>query len=396
MPMFHEKIKHFQALLAQTQGTKSMLNNNELNTKTLKITTKTQKELIDKLEYWHSKNKDGFYKFSEPCNHHLYRLGDSWCEELNVSENTLRKYMKPLCNSFPSKKSFQAAKNSFDGKPYVSYFDRLRKITFFFRNPSFPEKLKIVEIKLSSIEPQIVEPQKRKNCGSTCGSKYNKQKIYNIPPKSPLRETKRKKREEGRIKINLGKKEMEKAEQARTIWLEETQGQIRTPKLTPHFAKRILDALSERFSNCLVRWRAYCKKVASSKFLMGKVSSFKAWLIWVLRADVIEKIKQGMYGIGQIFEDNPSEQPKAVSKDEVEKMIEEQSTTSQEKTTRKKIMNHFGEKIYHSWFSNVELDEQDLKLTIKARTGFVFDTLRDKFEEELCRIFINKKVGVFL
>ena len=191
-------------------------------------------------------------------------------------------------------------------------------------------------------KPQKTDHKKNKICGSCYGSVYRKNKDNNnIPPISPLRETKRKKREDEKNKIDLSKKEMDKAQQARTIWLEETQRQVRTPELTPHFAKKILNTLAEQFGNCFTKWRTYCKKIASSKFLMGKVSSFKAWLIWVLRTDVIEKIKQGMYGIGQIFEDEPSEQPKTVSKDEVEKMIEKQSVSSCEKNIRKKNLELF-------------------------------------------------------
>ena len=43
--------------------------------------------LLGQLLYWWKKNGDrAFYKFKEPCDNPLYRVGDSWCEELGFSK----------------------------------------------------------------------------------------------------------------------------------------------------------------------------------------------------------------------------------------------------------------------------------------------------------------------
>lgn len=52
-----------------------------------KITHKvTATILLQQLIYWHTKMKGPFYKFIEPCNHELYKKGDSWIEELGFSK----------------------------------------------------------------------------------------------------------------------------------------------------------------------------------------------------------------------------------------------------------------------------------------------------------------------
>ncbi|MDR0579759.1 MAG: hypothetical protein LBG21_04070 [Campylobacteraceae bacterium] len=41
-------------------------------------------------------DKDSFYKFKEPCNHRLYKEGDSWCEELGFSREEFDSALKRL------------------------------------------------------------------------------------------------------------------------------------------------------------------------------------------------------------------------------------------------------------------------------------------------------------
>ena len=49
--------------------------------------------ILGKLEYWfhNPKYKTGFYKFVEPCDHPLYREGDSWSEEVGLSRKVFNR-----------------------------------------------------------------------------------------------------------------------------------------------------------------------------------------------------------------------------------------------------------------------------------------------------------------
>lgn len=51
--------------------------------------------LLSQIIYWHSKG-GAFYKFNKPCNHPLYRAGDSWEEELGLTTGELRSAMTKL------------------------------------------------------------------------------------------------------------------------------------------------------------------------------------------------------------------------------------------------------------------------------------------------------------
>ncbi len=53
--------------------------------------------LLQQLLFWSKKNKNKpFYKFIEPCNHSLYKEGDSWCEELGFTKYEFSSAYKKL------------------------------------------------------------------------------------------------------------------------------------------------------------------------------------------------------------------------------------------------------------------------------------------------------------
>ncbi len=52
--------------------------------------------ILNSFLFWAKKTNNYFYKFIEPCNHPLYKKGDSWCEELMMSKNSVRYQFKKL------------------------------------------------------------------------------------------------------------------------------------------------------------------------------------------------------------------------------------------------------------------------------------------------------------
>lgn len=50
---------------------------------------------LAQLLYWYEVNDcNEFYKFREPCEHELYKEGDSWCEELGFSIKIIDRIIK--------------------------------------------------------------------------------------------------------------------------------------------------------------------------------------------------------------------------------------------------------------------------------------------------------------
>src|SRR3546814_16068411 len=60
------------------------------------------------------------------------------------------------------------------------------------------------------------------------------------------------------------------------------------------------DLYSTIFKSSLEEWRAYCRKIASSKFLMGekKNTNFKAKLSWAAQCETYERIQAGEFTLG--------------------------------------------------------------------------------------------------
>lgn len=95
--------------------------------------------LLQQLDYWFAKYPKGFYKFTEPpaSKHKAYKLGDSWTEELAFSRREFSTAFEQIGVAYKSKKQFKEAKahgDVFQGRFYCSYFDRIARITWYYRN----------------------------------------------------------------------------------------------------------------------------------------------------------------------------------------------------------------------------------------------------------------------
>ncbi len=333
--------------------------------------------LFKQLNFWHSKSGDGFYKFLAPCEHPWYRKGDSWCEELKVSENTLRKYLKTLCASYRSKKSFGEKLDPFEGKPFASYFDRLRKITFYFQNPQFSMKM--------AQEGRGEQKNFASRCGSDCVS-IDTDKTNNslYPPKSPIDQNS--KREVGSLNLlkikkegrgDLDAKSWDLAQQMYRLWKEKTEGAIPTPNLSERFAVRLLQALKTHFSNSLELWKSYCESVSSSDFLMGRIGSFKAWLVWVIREQTIQKIKNGDLGVKKLF--ICVKEILKSSQQEIKQAIEALETSQKIKDLRLSLLKKLGVGEYESWFSRLEIQEEGSQMIFKGGGTFTMDQITTRY-----------------
>jgi hypothetical protein len=110
--------------------------------------------LWQQLEYWFEMMKGkSFYKFLSALDEEKfgYREGDSWTEELAFSETEFRTAFSRLGTSYKSKKEFNKQPDGFKGKMYCSYFDKISRKTYYFRNNE------IVDVNLRRLEKAIYE-----------------------------------------------------------------------------------------------------------------------------------------------------------------------------------------------------------------------------------------------
>jgi hypothetical protein len=280
--------------------------------------------LRGQLDYWFSKKPQGFYKFLEPCKHPLYKQGDSWSEELGLSRRVFNSTFDAIGVRYKTKTEFMNAKDKFQGKFYASYHDRKKNQTFFVRNPellqqsketseSYKSSLKHskseseISKKSEFLNQKIKTEEKRglstSNCrskndtnsrsytgnsGGTIGGKKNTSENTSSSSLSPT-------------SLSSTTNEKKKiANDMKNIWNEEI-GEVEVSHLTSTLISRLNYAYTAIFQSSLENWQVYCRKIASSKFLMGegRNNTFqKVWLTWAIKPESYERIQAGEFTLG--------------------------------------------------------------------------------------------------
>ena len=70
-----------------------------------------------------------FCKFLEPCGHGYYKEGESWIEVLHMTGTEFRTAFKHIGVVYKSKREYNCSQDKFQGKMYLSYYDRISKLT---------------------------------------------------------------------------------------------------------------------------------------------------------------------------------------------------------------------------------------------------------------------------
>ena len=236
--------------------------------------------LFEKMEYWFSKKKNEFYKFIEPCCHPCYREGDSWSEELGFSKLVFRNAFDKIGTRYISKTAFEKEADPFKGKLFASYRDRQSKKTVFVRNNAllhtFYDRLKGVALKATSTLQKTFNPaetNKNSLVKNLPSRREGFRSSYAGATKDKQKTTSFKKEEDCFSKeVGVGQisdQQSKIALEMKAIWEEEI-GSRGLVTLTSDFSQRMLRAYEGLFQGSVDCWRAYCLKIASSKFLMGE------------------------------------------------------------------------------------------------------------------------------
>lgn len=335
--------------------------------------------IAGRLEFWFSKYKTGFYKFLEPCEHPLYRNGDSWSEELGFSRKLFNHAFDLIGIRYKSKTEFLNAPDKFQGKLYASYHDRKTNRTHFVRNHDFAA--------------QFFKGQSRSWNGQIGHSYSNslKQKktssLKNATPQSPKEHSSDfKEVTEGMI----------------LIWKKEV-GELGVQNVTEALLERLYKALSTFFGFCLKAWETFCRKIASSKFLMGEAQNRffkKAWITWAIKEDSIGLIQAGHFNCGdREFPKNEEmiklEIERQEERDHQEKLkifqdrLADEIRQKRKKTVREKISklsNQDLEKAKQDYVSHLEIQNTPTAQAFKEMGWSI------PFAETLFEMFLMEKV----
>lgn len=267
--------------------------------------------LIAKLEYWFSKEKfrNGFFKFLEPCPHRLCKKGDTWAEELGWKRDLFKSIFDRVGTRYTSKTAYLKAiqeSDPFKGKLYISYYDRKTNRTFFLRNHSFVDQLfknMMASFTTTPAKKDIIPQEKTcqsprvKPVDSQLLTQYSTQDF----PQSPIYKQK------NTNKYSMPKEKpanhksdcSEKIEERMIEIWEKFVGVVPNYFKNSRAIQKLGQILKASFEGSLDKWQEYCRKIASSKFLMGEgTSTFKAWIYWAIKPETVARIRDNGFTLG--------------------------------------------------------------------------------------------------
>ncbi len=321
--------------------------------------------IISTLEYWFSKKQDGFYKFIAPCSHPLYKKEDSWTEELNCDAKSFTRSFKKIGMKYKSRTAFEEAEDKFQGKMYASFYDRYSNRVFFVRNDEAVNKF-FAEIypPIQTAKPQIENKERSQPCQELNSLKNL---LRNGKNSRSYNESNNSSRDLSKDKSHAGEI-IKKMIEIWTALVQEGREQVILGRATIPFLKK---AFTDKFDSCLEKWKKFCYDIASSRFLMGEKTSFRATLDWALKFHIIQKILEGNYGIGD-------RTPKAIlsSQSDLEEEILTSEETQETKDFRALCLQTVGNASYISNFKNLTIEfREEREITLIAPHKFGADYL---------------------
>lgn len=165
------------------------------------------------------------------------------------------------------------------------------------------------------------------------------------------------------------------------IWNQIVEEGNKTVELTSKRISFLKKAFETQFGGCLEKWKEFCKKIASSKFLMGEIkSSFKASLDWVLRFDVMKRILEGDFGVGDriiYLKDSQGFVQNLIAD------IQNSNEAEPIKQFRLELLNQIGEGSYMSWFKDTPISLVGGQIAIKPISNFAKDYINRVFGEDV-------------
>lgn len=320
--------------------------------------------LLQQVHFWISSPKK--YGTTENGKRWIYNSYEEWQKQISIiSVSTIRRCFKTLeeSNVILTKKFHE--KKGDQTKSYTINYDFLEDIIR--KNASNMESCR--DFKVSEMNTSTVQ---------------NEQFLYRYTETTSETNTHAddfSQNVEKKESATSGVKDQELVQKMIDVWNELVEEGREVIQLTSRRAAFLKKALSDKFHNSLDEWKSYCRSVASSSFLMGKIkSTFKATLDWALKFETIQRILEGAYGVKPV---------EIASNQEEGSLIHDIQDSEEEgvvKLIRSELLDNFGAATYRSWFKDLKILHQDSVISVVTDTAFRRDCIRNRFESDLQKI----------
>lgn len=294
-------------------------------------------EEMEKWFFWSGKNKmkqngfNTFWKFVNPAKKHkAYRQGDSWQEAIGMERRAFNRAFGKIGIRHRSKTDFMKSPDKFQGKPFACYFDRKAAQMTFVRNDLVADQI-CSKIRGRKNNNKYYEKLKENENGRSCNGENRlpdppptRARIYNNTNTTTIKAISPQKEPSIPPKVELKPEESSLVGKMIEIWNTAMRDSISNAFSTP-YVRKVIDIFNQWFKNSMDEWEKYCYKIASSKFCTGEAmnTKFKAWFTWAVKPEIIQKIRDGLYGVGEMIVKSPSEIEKAKISREIQKISQE-------------------------------------------------------------------------
>lgn len=323
--------------------------------------------LMQQIEYWfHIKNGQPFYKFLSKPNkeNKFYKNGDSWSEELVFSEKEVRTAFSKLGISYVSKRSFEERinrdKSVFINENeeeffYCSYHDKIKGITFYYRNNKYTDEFldNLIKVDSKDLDQPVI---KGNPCKLPLVSYGVNQKEFTELPQGKLHIS-----DTTSNNTTKEKSSSKKIEDKKTIVYKFLDNYRLNEKTKSNIRKNILKLTEEEFKKIYNKMKKDPKVISLNgavyTALIGKWDTFKTvdrFNRWQ-RGDAItsemlkEKVKNDLENLEKIeFENNVLLEEYNRLPDEKKLKILETAKINYLKTTDTKSMNTLHKRIFNS------------------------------------------------
>jgi hypothetical protein len=195
--------------------------------------------------------------------------------------------------------------------------------------------------------------------------------------------------------------EEESIQEMLTVWNDTVQSQllpgqpaILTPKRTDG-----LVTLRAAFAKRGLSWRAYCKKVANTRFLMGEnTSGFKVTLDWALNFNNACKVLEGAIYDKPVPLPTPNNETLnnddwAKFAEEIKALLPTNAYTQDWLKVCQHLVKTIGASTFRSWFLqqvhlvSINGDTATLAVGSNFRKAWLYNHYRDQLKAALCQVY---------
>jgi len=148
--------------------------------------------------------------------------------------------------------------------------------------------------------------------------------------------------------------------------------------------------IAELFEHDLSKWKKYCHKIISSKFLMGDITSFRASFDWATREENINKIQEGNYRFG---DRTISSKNKETDANDIDLDIKYKDPLWSE--VIELFKKKYGIATTKSWIVKLEFKQTGQGMvSLSSNSSFIISYIKDKYQEELKAMFNKASNGL--